>query len=213
MDVVKLEAQPRSAGKKVAREVRRAGRVPCVLYGRGAETIAFSLDDLAMHRLVFTDELHRLQVNLGGESFDCILKSFDMDPVHDVPMHADFQILMENEVIELAVPIQFVGTAKGQREGGDVHFVIHELMVSCLPRHIPDSLEVDISDLGIGDIIHVSDLSFENLEMITPPQQSVVSVTAKKAEEPEEVATEAGEEVEGQVEGEAESGDEEAADE
>ena len=211
MDVIKIEARPRAAGKKYAREIRREGRVPCVLYGREVESIHFSMDGLALHRLVFTDELHRLQVNLEGKSFDCILKSFDMDPVHDEPVHADFQLLMENEAIELNVPVQFIGTPKGQKDGGDVHYLVHELTVSCLPKYIPDSLEVDISHLGIGDIIHVSDLSFENLVMITPPQQTVVAVTAKKAEEVEVVAPIEGEPVEG--EDGVESTDEENSDE
>ena len=182
MDVITLNALPRTLGKKGARATRREGQVPCVLYGHSADNVHFSVDDLSLHRLVFTDELHRLIVNLEGKAYDCILKQVAMHPVRDEPIHADFQLLVAGEAIELEVPISFVGTPKGQTDGGDIQHLVHELMVSCIPANIPDSLEINIAHLEIGDSIHVSDLSFENIEIVTPPQQTVVSITAKRVE-------------------------------
>lgn len=210
MDVTTIDVEPRAAGKKAARQIRRNGRVPCVLYGRGEQTVHFSIDGHSLHRLVFTDELHTLKLNLEGQSFDCILKDFDMHPVKGEPVHADFQMLVEGQEIELDVPIQFVGTAKGQKEGGDVQYIVHELTVLCLPRDIPDNLVVDVTHLDIGDTIHVSELSFENLTMVTPGRQTVVAVTAKKAEEVEEPVDELEGLLEGE-EGEAVEGDEQEA--
>lgn len=182
MDVISIEAKPRDTGKKASRAARREGMVPCVLYGKESDNVHFVMEDLALHRLVFTDELHRLSVKLEGKDYDCILKSVDMHPVSNLPIHADFQALVAGQTIELAVPISFVGTAVGQTNGGDVQNIIHELTVACLPINIPDSLSVDITHLDIGDSIHVSDLEFENIEIVTPPQQTVVSVTAKRVE-------------------------------
>lgn len=214
MDVITIAAKPRELGKKASRITRKEGRVPCVLYGHSIDSVHFSMDGLELHRLVFTDELHRLQVDLDGQSYDCILKSVDLDPVRNEPIHADFQALVAGEAIELSVPISYVGEPIGHKNGGDVQHIIHELTVSCLPANIPDSLEINIEGLDIGDSLHVSDLSFENIEIVTPAQQTVVSVTAKRVEaEPTEDDL-LGEGLEGAAEGEGEAdGQAEASDE
>ena len=200
MDVITIAAKPRELGKKASRITRNEGRVPCVLYGRSIDSVHFSMDGLELHKLVFTDELHRLQVDLEGESYDCILKSVDLDPVRNEPVHADFQALVAGEAIELNVPISYVGEPIGHKNGGDVQYIIHELTVSCLPVNIPDSLEVNIEALDIGDSLHVSDLSFDNVEIMTPERQTVVSVTAKRVEEEPEEEDLLGEGIEGEAE-------------
>lgn len=209
MDVITIAAKPRELGKKASRTTRNEGRVPCVLYGRSMDSVHFSMDGLALHRLVFTDELHRLQVDLDGKSYDCILKSVDLDPVRNEPIHADFQALVAGEAIELSVPISYVGDPIGHKNGGDVQHILHELTVSCLPANIPDSLEINIEALDIGDSLHVSDLAFENIEIVTPEQQTVVSVTAKRVEEEPAEGDLLGEGIAGEAaEGEGEGADE-----
>lgn len=162
------------------------------MYGSAAETIHFQVADLTLRKLVYTTQVHRLAVQIDGKSYDCILKDVAFHPVKDSPIHADFQLLKEGEKIELTIPIKFVGKAKGQTDGGDLQLLQHEVLVNVLPKDIPDHLEVDITNLEIGDTLHMSDLSFGDIEIMSPDQQAVVAVTAPKVEE---------EPVEGELEG------------
>lgn len=206
MDIIKIKASSRATGKTASKAVRNSKSVPCVLYGHDSETVHFQVPDLTLRKLVYTSEVHRLSVDVDGELYDCILKDVDFHPIKDSPIHADFQLLKAGEKIELSVPIKFVGKSKGQTDGGDLQLLQHEIIVSVLPENIPDSLEVNITELEIGDTLHMSDLAFPDVEIVSPPQQSVVAVTAKKiAEEPEAEVVE-GEEGEA-VEGEAGEGD------
>ncbi len=201
MDTVTIEAKPRDTGKSATRELRRQDSIPCVIYGRGADTVTFQVTARALDSLVFTDERYRVEIRLGKQSYDCILKEVDFHPVLNKPIHADFQLLRAGERIELSVPVQYVGTSKGQQEGGDVQYLLHEIEIEALPKDIPDHITVDITDLGIGDTIHVSDLESEGVEFVTPGAQSVVTCFVRKVElEPVEEGVE---EIEGElVEGE-----------
>ncbi len=214
MNTVKIEAQPRESGKKAVRAVRRAGSVPCVIYGHDADTVSFQVAGNDLNSLVFTDERYRVEVNVGGETYDCILKDVAFHPLLNKPIHADFQLLRAGEKIQLSVPVQFVGKSKGQKEGADVQFLIHEVEIEALPKDIPDHLSVDITSLDIGDTIHVSDLSFEGIEFVTPGAQSVVTCFVRKIEE--EPVAEAVEGVEGELgvgeEGEAAEGEDKSED-
>lgn len=215
MNILKMEAQERAAGSKVAREIRRSGAVPCVLYGRGQAPIHFQLDRLSMRGLVFSDEMHRIELVVGKESYDCVIKDVDFHPLTDEPIHADFVALQAGQKIKLSIPVQYTGKALGQQEGGEVEYLLHELEILCLPKDIPESINVDISELAIGDTLHVSDLDFPEFEIQNPERQSLVTVVAPRAEEEEVVADEVlaegeeGEGVEGSEEG-AEEGEEAA---
>lgn len=189
MDVFKLEAQPRTAGKKGARAARRAELVPCVLYGHNEEPVTFQVPVLDMRPLVFTNERHRVQLTVEGKAWDCILKEVVFDPLTDVPMHADFQMLKKGEKITLTVPLRLHGTPVGQIEGGDTQVILHELTVTCLPKDLPEHIDIDVAHLKVGDAIHVGDLALENLKIEAQPQQTIVTVVAPRgvaAEEEEE---------------------------
>ena len=184
MDVLTLEAQPRAADKKSAKAARREGFVPCVLYGHEFEPVIFQLADLDMHRLVFTHERNILDIKVGSKSFECILKDVDFHPVTDNPIHADFQLLKKGQKIRLSIPIQFVGKPVGQiQEGGEVQFIMHDLEIESLPKDIPDHIEIDISELHLGQTMHVADIEVENFEIVTAMQRSVVAVVAPRKEE------------------------------
>ena len=170
MDIITLKASPRATGKTAAKEVRNNKQVPCVLYGHDSETLHFQVEELALRRLVYTSEVHRLSLDLDGKSYDCILKDVSFHPVMDMPLHADFQLLRAGEKFQLSVPIQFVGKAVGQIEGGEIHFLTHEIEILVLPKDIPDHLEVDVTPLQIGDTLHMEDLSFPDVEIVSPPQ-------------------------------------------
>ncbi|MBT8400351.1 MAG: 50S ribosomal protein L25 [Rhodothermia bacterium] len=221
MNTVTIDAKPRRTGKSATRELRRAENVPCVIYGRGEDTVNFQVTARALDGLVFTDERYRVEIRLGDESYDCILKEVEFHPVLNKPIHADFQLLRAGERIQLSVPVQYVGKSKGQLEGGDIQYLLHEIEIEALPINIPDHVTVDITDLGIGDTIHVSDLESEGVEFVTPGAQSLVTCFVRKVElEPVEEEVEGlegelveGEEGEAAEEGEQTEGEEKATEE
>ena len=214
MDVLKIDAQARETGKKAARQARRNGLVPCVLYGSQTEPVAFQVPQLSLRPLIYTDQTHRVSIEMNGDAWDCIMKAIDFHPVTDLPIHADFQVLQEGEKVTLTVPVQFIGTAVGQvDEGGDIQYVVTELEVSCLPKDIPSHIEVDVSALHVGDSLHVSDLDVPEVDFSAAPERTIVTVVPPRVEEePEEeegLLLAEGEEAEA-VEGEeAEEADEE----
>lgn len=216
MNNLKIAAQPRESGKKASRALRRAGFVPCIVYGSGEESVALQLDAADLRQLVFSDQRYRVELQVGKESYDCVLKDVDFNPTTDQPIHADFQLLRQGVAIQLSIPVQFVGKSIGQMEGGEIEYLVHELEIETLPQNMPDNLTVDISDLDIGDTIHVSDVTFEGITVVTPPSQSLVTCFRRRVVEEEVVAEEVAEgelleEGEG-VEGE-ESGSEEESSE
>jgi len=193
MDTLTFDVEKRAVGKSAARAVRRAGNVPCVLYGHHMDPVIFQLAEEHLKKLVYTAETHIVEVRLDGKTFRCILKDAALHPVTDRPLHADFMALKTGEMLTLVVPVHFEGTPIGQREGGNVQVITHELEVRCLPKDIPSHIEVDISELSIGDALHIRDLEWEGLTFQGRPEQTVVTVVQPRVvvEEVEEVDEEA----------------------
>lgn len=218
MEAITIEAQEREVGKKAVGRVRSAGNVPCVLYGRRTDPVAFQILETELNQLIYTTEAHVVEIRLDGKKFNCIMKDADLHPVTDRAIHADFQVLEEGEMVNLTIPIQLHGTPIGQKEGGDTQVVLHEVEVRCLPSNIPSHIDLDISGLNIGDAIHIADLVTEGLELLGQPTQTVVTVVPprlleEEEEEEEVVLDEHGEivdpeDIEGE-EGEAEGEEEE----
>lgn len=206
MDVITLDAKPRAVGKKASRAARRDGDVPCVLYGHRIEPVAFQVPEPSLKPLIYTNETHLVKIEVDKEAWECIIKAIEFHPVTDRPMHADFQVLQAGEKITLSVPVQYVGTPIGQTEGGHTAYSVHELDVSCLPKDIPSHIDVDVSEVAIGDVLHVGDLSIEGIEFLAPPEQILMTVLKPRAVVEEVVDEEL-------LEGEEEEGEEGAAEE
>ncbi len=205
MEFTTLEATNREIGKRASKDARISGEVPCVLYGHHVDPLVFKLDVRYLDKLVSSQETPLVKIELEGKSWDCILKDIDFHPVTDAVIHADFQVLQAGEKINLAVPFRFEGTPVGQIDGGNTQFVMSEAEITCLPKDIPPHLTVDVSELNIGDSIHIGDLSFENIEFQATDSQTVVMVHA-----PRVVAVD-DEELEGEgLEGEEGEGEEAA---
>ncbi len=182
MNIVSLTAESRRPGKGAARAIRRDGNVPCVLYGRHVDTVPFTTSEKSLLPLIHTAEAHVVRIALGDSAWECILKDIAFHPVTDRPMHADFQVLQAGEPVTLTVPVRYLGTSRGQARGGHVRHTITELTVSCLPRHIPMQIDVDVTSIDIGGAIHVRDLSLDNLEVRAPSDQILMSVARPRVE-------------------------------
>jgi large subunit ribosomal protein L25 len=186
MQTLTLAAEPRQPGKSTSKALRRAERVPAVLYGPHAEPVHFSVAWLDLRPLIHTTETYRVSLRVDGEAHDCILKHVDYDPLTSLPAHVDFFALTKGEALTITVPVVLVGTAPGVREGGDLMQPLHELEVRCLPKDLPGHIEVDVSGLNVGDAVHIGDLAVPGVEIHGDPALPVALVVGKKAEALEE---------------------------
>ncbi|MCH7826651.1 MAG: 50S ribosomal protein L25 [Bacteroidetes bacterium] len=196
MKNVILVANLRETINKVARKkIRNQSRVPGVYYSKYDKAIAFDVDEKDINPLVFTSLTNIISLKVEGkEEHECVLKNVQFDPVTDKVVHFDLLGLKRGEKFQLNIPFSFVGSSVGVKEGGVLQIGSHKLFIECLPKDVPQSLEVNIENLNIGDSIHVKDLNFENLNILTAADSVVVSVTHPKVEA-EPVAEELGEEM------------------
>jgi large subunit ribosomal protein L25 len=224
MAALKITAEVReSSGKGVARKLRQAGRVPAVLYGQGHDGVSLSLDTYELNQLLSTagarTSILELEVKGGDRSGrqNVLIKEVQKHPYKDHILHMDLLEVSMTELISVMVPIELLGTPKGVKiEGGILEMKRRELEIECLPNVIPDSLEIDVSELEIGDTIHVEDINVP--EGVTIPHETnftLLTVVAPAVEvEPEELEEgEEGEEVEGEAAQEKESEAEETEEE
>jgi len=181
MDATAIEAQPRETGSKAARDIRENDRVPCILYGPTVESTPLQVPIGAMHKLIYGRTAPVAEVDLDGETHNCILKDYELHPITDRPLHADFQALEEGRKVTLTVPIHFQGVPLGQKNGGDTQMIVRELEISVLPKNIPAQIDIDIEDLAIGDSIHVYDLDVD-YDIKMAAQQTLVTVVAPHIE-------------------------------
>jgi large subunit ribosomal protein L25 len=210
-------------GKGVARKLRADGRIPGICYRRNAESIAVSLDprelDLVLRNAsAGINTLLDLKV-AGGGDFDgrqVLVKELQRDPITGAYLHADLYAVDLKQTIHVSIPIQIKGTAIGVTLGaGILDHAMRELDVECLPNAIPEEIAADVSELEIGDSIHVRDLQVpEGVEILNDPDVSVVSVVAPavvEEEAPAEEELEGAEEGALDAEGEAAAAPEESA--
>lgn len=198
MEKVIIEAHERKEINKRSRtSLRNEGRVPGVLYGSRLEPIAIDVTRIAINPIVFSAKTHLLSLKLDGhEDYECVVKDVQFDPVSDEIVHFDLIGLTRGEKIQLEVPVKLLGSAVGVKEGGLLQESLHKLNIECLPKNIPQSLEIDVANLNVGDSIHVADLSFENITILNPEDTIVVSVVLPKVEKEPEPVEEEGELVE-----------------
>jgi len=195
MDATVIEAQPRETGSKAARDIRKNDRVPCILYGPAVESAPLQVPVPALNKLIHGRTAPVAEVELDGETHNCILKDFDLHPVTSRPLHADFQALEPGRKVTLTVPIHYQGVPLGQKNGGDTQMIVRELTISVLPDNIPAQIDIDIEDLAIGDSVHVYDLDVDydikmadGQTLITVVAPHIETALTEEAEEEEEEA-------------------------
>ncbi len=199
-------------GKGGSRSLRREEKIPAVVYGKSLETCSMVVDPKELKTALSTEDGMNVLITLKGEGpFDgkvVILKDMQVHPIRRDLQHADFQVIDLTQKFLVMVPVQPVGKSAGEKEGGQLQIVRHELEVYCLPTAIPKAIEVDVTALNIGDVVHIEDIPLEgDIEIPHDVNFTVLTVVGIMAEEEEE---EEGEEEVGEV---AEEGDAEASEE
>jgi large subunit ribosomal protein L25 len=185
-----LVAAPREEkGKEAVKKMRNAGRIPAVLYGHGFDTILISLDERAFKTLLRHEKgLHgllNLKVEGGkGGAHTVVVKELQRDPIKDHILHVDFQKIRSDEELQAEVALLFTGEPAGVKAGGILQHYLYEVTVACLPKDLPDSIELDISNLNLKDNLRISDLpTFEGVRYINNPEEIVTAVALKRVRE------------------------------
>lgn len=193
METTNLKASERKDFKKSeTRRHRSEGYIPGVFYSKNNKPIHINVADKAINPLVFTAKTHLISLQLEGhDEYECIIKDVQFDPVTDKLIHFDLLGLTKGEKIILEIPVRLTGTPVGVKEGGIIQHVMHKIEVECLPRNIPEHIVIDISDLKLGDSIHISDLNYEDIEFTDPKESMIVQVTHAKIKEEVAPAAEA----------------------
>ena len=184
----KVQAKVREGrGKNDARRARRDGMVPITVYGGGAETVAAvaPLRDLAaiLRSEAGRNTIFTIDVEGVGES-EVMFHDRQIDPVKGRLIHADLTRLVKGQKIEVTVPLHLTGEPIGVKEKqGVLEQIIREIQIRCEPREIPDALDVDVSNLDVHDVLHVSDIPVgEAIEILTDPEQVIATVGIVKEE-------------------------------
>ncbi len=193
-------------GKKESKDLRKQGIVPCVIYG-GEKNLHFSAHENQFKKLVYTPDVFLVKLEVDGQAFDAVMQEIQFHPVTDSIIHIDFVQVFPDKKVTVNLPVRLTGSSVGLLEGGKLRQRRRYLKVKGLIKDMPDRLEIDLTDLNIGESMKIGDLVYDNLEILDPPRAMVAGVVssrliAKGLREalPEEVEEVAAEEVE---EGEA----------
>ena len=192
MKQVALSAQKReNVGKEISKKLRKQWKIPAIIYGPGIDPLPIAVNfnefEKVYNRYKGETVLYLLEVANGEtQKYQCILKEFQRDPVTDRFIHLDFYAISSENVLEIEVPIEFVGRPVGLTKGGILEVFLHELTVECLPNAIPDKVVIDISHLDLGDSLHVRDIKVsEGVKIKDRPEETVCTVVAEEEEKVE----------------------------
>lgn len=187
MAEVKLPAERRTeVGKGAARRARAAGRVPGIVYGKGMEPVAVEVSRRELVTAFHSDAGMNtlLDIELEGKTTLALARELQRDPIKGTLLHVDFVKIDAKQAVEVEVPVQVIGEAPGQKEGGVLEHPLFQLHVRCLPLEVPESIEVDISSLNIGDALRVQDITTDDkFEILNDPEAVVVAIAAPVSEE------------------------------
>jgi large subunit ribosomal protein L25 len=188
MAVIQLKGARREAiGKGAARKARSAGQIPAVIYGHGETPQAIAVDfrefEVALRHHKGANAI--VNLNVAGGEVTALVRDVQYDPLSRAIIHLDFQHISLTEQIEVEVPVHFVGTPIGVKDGGGIlEHLLRTLKIKCLPTAIPAGIDVDVTALNIGQNLHVSDLQpATGYEVITDADVAVAAVVAPAAEE------------------------------
>jgi large subunit ribosomal protein L25 len=180
MKSIFISGSPRAnVGKKDAKATRNQGLVPCVLYG-GKEQIHFSATESQFKSLIYTPEVHTVDIELAGNKYKAILQETQYHPISDKLLHVDFLQVIEGKPITIAIPVKVKGNSPGVRAGGKLMQKARRLKVRADFDKLPDFIEVDISEMEIGSTIKIQSIKADGLTFLEAPNVVVVAVVATR---------------------------------
>ncbi len=185
---IKIKANTRVAGKGVARGLRKGRYVPAIVYGPKTKPLTISIpetDAVKYAKTGFENSIFTFESTDGElNGMRVLRKSMDIHPVSRRPVHMDFFAPDMTQKVRVNVEVRITGKARGTADGGLVTVVRREVEIECLPLEIPPFFELDVTDLGLNDSMHVSDIKFpENLKVVTSMDETIVTCAEVKEEE------------------------------
>jgi large subunit ribosomal protein L25 len=190
-------------GKEFAKKLRKDGKIPGIYYHHGEEPILFSVERKAVQTLL-GQESSLLDIAFDKkDSKKSVIREIQFDPITNQPIHIDLMGIKMTEKLSVTVPVHLLGIAAGvKNEGGILQHLIRDIEIECLPSDIPDNIEIDISELNIGQGVQVSNIEIERVKILEDADKVVANVIAPRIIEEEVVAEEEEEGVEPEVVGE-----------
>jgi large subunit ribosomal protein L25 len=176
-----------TTGKKASKMLRKEGLVPCNLYGEEKgenglpQALAFTATMAELRKVVYTPYVYVVNINIDGKEHKAIIKELQFHPTTDALLHADFYEVNDKKEITVGIPVKLNGLAQGVRDGGKLNLSIRKIDVTAPYKNIPEILDIDVTNLGLGKAIKVGELSFEGLKLATPAQVVVCSVKETRA--------------------------------
>ncbi len=181
MQSIKLSAKKREEfGKKGSKAVRRAERIPAVVYGEG-EPVNFSLDVADIKPLIYSPASYIVELDIEGRKEVAVMREVQFHPVREEILHMDFFRVNEAKPVTIDIPVRITGNSEGVKMGGKLVQSKRKLTVSGLMKNLPDELVVDITELGIGKTIFVGDLKYDNLRLLNPASTAVCAIRVTRA--------------------------------
>ena len=188
MKEISVNGQKRTdTGKKASKLLRKEGFVPCNLYGEKKgenglpEAISFCASAAELRKVVYTPHVYVVNLNIDGAEHKAIIKELQFHPTTDALIHADFYEINETKAITVGIPVNLTGHAQGVRDGGRLNLSIRKINVTAPYKSIPEKLDIDVTELGLGKSIKVGQLSFDGLDIATPKEVIVCSVKSTRA--------------------------------
>jgi large subunit ribosomal protein L25 len=188
-----------NVGKTNSKALRNQGKVPCVLYG-GEKQVCFYTHENDVRKLVYSPDVFLVDLDIDGTKTSCIMQDIQFHPVTDKILHIDFLEVFADKEVTVEIPVVLNGIALGVRNGGNLFFRRKKIITRAIPSNLPDVIEIDISELTIGDFIYIKDLKSDKYVFLAPDNSVVVGVKTARAaieelvvgEETEEGTTEEG---------------------
>ena len=183
MKHIELKGQVREAGNKASvKAVRRAGQVPCNIYGLGIENVLFTIDAQDLKTITHTPNSYIVDLELNnGKTLNAVLHEVQYHPVTDEALHVDFLAVCDSKPVTIEVPVKVVGHSEGVKMGGKLLVSSRKLRVSAMMNMLPDVLEVDSTHLMIGKQIVAGDLNYDGVTIVSPKATIICSVRPTRA--------------------------------
>ncbi|MBR4805378.1 MAG: 50S ribosomal protein L25 [Bacteroidales bacterium] len=182
MQTITLKAESRTIGtKQDLKKIRRAGNVPCIIYGNGTQHLDIAIPLSDIKKITDTPKSYIIHIELNGEVHPCILHDAQYDPITDNAIHIDFLAISENKPVEIAVPVNVFGNAEGVKQGGRLRIGVRKVKICGPMDKLPDQIDVDITNLSVGKAIYAGELNVEGCKVASPKKLMVCEIKHTRA--------------------------------
>ena len=182
METLLFKGNARKIGNKQdLKQLRRSGEVPCVIYGANVENVNFSISEKELRKVTNTPKSFIIDIEVEGKTYKCVFHDAQYHPVTDAILHVDFLAISHEKPVIIDVPVVITGVSEGVKQGGKLLVSARKLKISADMDNLPDNVVVDITNLQIGKTIVAGDLSYENVQIVSPKSTIICAVKMTRA--------------------------------